>query len=198
MNRRSRIAVGAAAAVVAASLVGTAYWLGTRNEQPAAAAPAPTTSPSSSTSSTVTTPATSPTTSALPAPNDPVTAGVDWLITYEGRSWQQPAGQWVDAVAPYVTDQLEQQYVPDRDGSVGAAWPAFVTAHCTTVVQQAGGVIPDEAPRTDTTVYVQVSGSSVTTCTNGQPPPPATVPVAATLEVQRGTDGQWRVNDRMY
>lgn len=197
MNQRSRIAVGAAAAVVAVSLVGTAYWLGTRSQQPAAAAPAPNTSASTSRPARTTPPSTSAT-SALPAPNDPVTASVDWLITYEGRSWQQSPGQWVDAVAPYVTDQLEQQYAPDRDGSAGASWPAFVTAHCTTTVQQAGGVIPDEAPRTDTTVYVQVSGSAVTTCTNGQPPPPASVPVAATLEVQRGADGRWRVNDRMY
>lgn len=116
------------------------------------------------------------------------------------RNWQEPPTAWIDHVRPYITDRLDQQYEPDRTGSPGVTWPEFVAAQCSTEVRNVGAVIPPEAPNSATTNYVEVSGTLTTHCAVGKPPlgTDQPRPLAATVTVERGNDGLWRVSARMF
>ncbi|MGH3673147.1 MAG: hypothetical protein ACRDSH_21395, partial [Pseudonocardiaceae bacterium] len=117
---------------------------------------------------------------------------------YRGQGWTDPSpSSWVDRVRPYIGNELAAEYDRAHQGSVGPSWSTFVHDKCTATVHDVGGVIPDEAPRAPDSVYVQVSGTVVTECAAGTPPMP-TEPVAATVEVRRGTGGHWVVNRRLF
>lgn len=176
----------AAGVVVAAAVIVVAYLLGTESNHP----------------STTNTPAAAPPPrSAHPtdpdAGRDPVATATAWLRAYRAISWTDPApGSWVDRVRPYIGSDLAADYERDRQGSVGAEWAPFVAQKCTSTVRDVGGVIPPEAPRAPDSVYAQVSGTVVTQCATGTPPPDE--PVAATVEVRRGADGRWVVQRRLF
>ena len=178
----------AASAVVAAAVISLAYLLGAEGNHPSttntptAAAPS-TTSPGSPTDPD--------------AGWDPVATATAWLRAYRAISWTDPApGSWVDRVRPYIGTELATDYDRDRRGSVGAGWAPFVAQKCTATVRDVGGVIPPEAPRAPDSVYAQVSGTVVTQCATGTPPPDE--PVAATVEVRRGADRRWVVQRRLF
>ncbi len=178
----------AASAVVAAAVIALAYLLGAQGKgnHPA----------------TTNTPATAPPPgSARPtdpdAGRDPIATATAWLRAYRAISWTDPApGSWVDRIRPYIGTELATDYDRDRQGSVGAEWAPFVAQKCTATVRDVGGVIPPEAPRAPDSVYAQVSGTVVTQCATGTPPPDE--PVAATVEVRRGADGRWVVQRRLF
>lgn len=98
---------------------------------------------------------------------------------------------------PLSTAPLDHELRRARDGSVGADWNTFVARRCRTSVEQLHGTIPDEAPRTDDSAYVQLSAVVVTHCAKNQDKP-TSEPVAATVGVLRGPDGTWRVNRRLF
>lgn len=185
MNRTLAIT---ASAVVAAGVIGLAYLLGTHsNPTPAAGVP-----PAAAASTAPTARPTDPDTG-----RDPVATAAAWLRAYRGIGWTDPApGSWVDRVRPYVGADLAAEYQRDREGSAGAGWTTFVADKCTSTARDVGGVIPPEAPHAPDSVYVQVSGTVVTECAAGTPPPHE--PVAATVEVRRGTDGRWVVQRRLF
>ncbi|MCA1696763.1 MAG: hypothetical protein LC749_19695 [Actinobacteria bacterium] len=176
----------AASAVVAAAVIGLAYLLGAQGNHP----------------STTNTPAAAPPPGSarptdLDAGRDPVATATAWLRAYRAISWTDPApGSWVDRVRPYIGTELAADYQRDRQGSVGAGWGTFVAGKCTAIVRDVGGVIPPEAPRAPDSVYAQISGTVVTQCATGTPPPDE--PVAATVEVRRDADGRWVVQQRLF
>ena len=184
----TRNLVIAAGAVVAAAVIALAYLLGAHDKGNHPATPG--------------TPAAAPPSgSAQPtepeAGRDPVATATAWLRAYRAVSWTDPApGSWVDRVRPYIGTELAADYERDRQGSVGAERAAFVAQKCASTVRDVGGVIPPEAPRAPDSVYAQVSGTVVTQCATGTPPPDE--PVAATVEVRRGVDGRWVVQRRLF
>jgi hypothetical protein len=132
------------------------------------------------------------------ASTDPVESAVTWLRAYRAVRFDDgTASAWIDRVRPVVTARLRAEYERYRNGSTGAEWNEFVEGRCETSVEDAGGVIPDEAPRTATNVNVQVAGSVTTHCDEGvvAAPPEA---VAATVQLVRGSDGRWRVSRRLH
>jgi hypothetical protein len=148
---------------------------------------------------------TAPTTAPLPTlaraepSTDPVESAAAWLSAYRSVRYDDPTPMaWLDRVRPVVTQRLGTEYEGYRDGSIGAGWEEFGRQRCSAAVEDAGGVIPREAPRTRTTVHVQIAGTLHTRC---QDPTAAQRPVedlAATLKLVRGGDGLWRVDRRLY
>jgi hypothetical protein len=176
----------AAGVVVAAAVISLAYLLGAEGNHP------------STTNTPVAAPPPGPARPTDPdAGRDPVATATAWLRAYRAISWTDPApSSWVDRVRPYIGTELAADYERDRAGSVGAGWAPFVAGKCTSTVRDVGGVIPPEAPRAPDSVYAQVSGTVVTQCATGTPPPDE--PVAATVEVRRGADGRWVVQRRLF
>ena len=88
---------------------------------------------------------------------DPVASAVAWLQATRSLSYADgsPSG-WVARARPVVTDRLAADYERRRDGNAGADWPDFVAAGCVSVVTDADGVIPLEAPRTEDAVNVML------------------------------------------
>lgn len=134
---------------------------------------------------------------AVPS-DDPLATAQQWLQATVAVSAADPGpAAWLDRVEPVVTGPLAQQLreVPGA-GPAGAGWEEFVARGCSTAVVDVGGTIPPEAPRSPTSVYVQVAGQQVTTCRGEDPADPVTEPVAATVEL-RLDDGVWRVAQQL-
>lgn len=187
MTTRSLAIVASAA--LAAVVIGIAYLLGTHSTHPAGA-------------TAVGTPLSAGASSARPPDPvvvaDPVATATAWLRAYRGISWRDPSpSSWVDRVRPYVGDDLAADDDRARQGTAGTSWMSFVHDQCTATAREVGGVIPPEAPRAPTSVYVQVSGTVVTQCAPGAPPRPLE-PVAATVELRRLADGRWVVQRRLF
>jgi hypothetical protein len=187
-----RWVLGIASALVGAGVVLGAYCLGASGRTQEAGggsglAPAP--------------PATQvPTALPVAAPStDPVQSATAWLRAYRSLAYSDPEpGAWADRVAPVVTDTLAEQYQAYRVGTAGADWAEYVNRMCVTTVDGAGGVIPDEAPRTADTVSVQVGGIVTTRCADYEVPPQPDETVGATVNLRLGGDGFWRVEKRLY
>ena len=130
---------------------------------------------------------------------DPVASAVAWLQATRSVSYADgsPSG-WVDRARPVVTDRLAADYERRRDGNAGADWPDFVAAGCVSAVTDASGVIPPEAPRTDSVVNVQVVGRLTTTCRQGGAAGRAPQDLAATLTLLRTSSGVWLVDRQLY
>ena len=133
------------------------------------------------------------------AATDPVASAVAWLQAARSVSYADgsPSG-WVDRARPVVTDNLAADYERRRDGNAGADWPDFVAAGCVSVVIDASGVIPPEAPRTDSVVNVQVVGRLITNCRHGGAAGRAPQDLAATLTLLRIASGTWLVDRQLY
>lgn len=130
------------------------------------------------------------------ASEDPVESALAWLRAARTQRFDDAPTAWIDRVLPVVTARLAQEYESYREGSVGADWAEFVQDRCTATVEEAGGVVPEEAPRSPSTVSVQVAGSLLTRCDRKDAAPRPTEHLAATLELIRQADGRWRVNER--
>ena len=130
---------------------------------------------------------------------DPVASAVAWLQATRSVSYADgsPSG-WVARARPVVTDRLAADYERRRDGNAGADWPDFVAAGCVSVVTDASGVIPPEAPRTDSVVNVQVAGRLTTTCRQGGAAGRPPQDLAATLTLLRTSSGVWLVDRQLY
>ena len=130
---------------------------------------------------------------------DPVASAVAWLQATRSVSYADgsPSG-WVARARPVVTDRLAADYQRRRDGNAGADWPDFVAAGCVSVVTDASGVIPPEAPRTDSVVNVQVVGRLTTTCRQGGAAGREPQDLAATLTLLRTSSGVWLVDRQPY
>ena len=180
---------GVAAVAIGVAVVVGAYYFGQTST---------TSSDVGATSSTEATPQVTETWPAVASP-DPVLSAISWLHAYRTVTSQDvSASAWVDRVAPVVTGQLAASYEQARGGSTGARWEDFRQRGCVTTVENVGGVIPDEAPRAEDLVNVQVSGRVVTTCVDRQAPPSPDETLGATLTLERGDDGLWRVSQRLY
>lgn len=131
--------------------------------------------------------------------NDPAAEVAErWLTASRTVSHNDPSPTtWIERALPLTTGPLDRELRRARDGSPGADWSTFVARRCRTSVEQLHVTIPAEAPRTDDSVYVQLSAVVVTHCAKGQDKP-TSEPVAATVGVLRGPDGTWRVNRRLF
>lgn len=130
---------------------------------------------------------------------DPVASAVAWLGATRSVSYADGSlSGWVDRARPVVTDRLAAEYERRRGGNAGADWPDFVAAGCVSVVADASGVIPPEAPRTDRVVNVQVVGRLTTTCRRGGAAGRAPQDLAATLTLLRTASGVWIVDRQLY
>jgi hypothetical protein len=186
--------LGVASAVVGAAVVLGAYYVGqvTRPSDSAASPPA---------SQGARALAHDDTGTLLPAQpsTDPVQSAVAWLRAYRSMGFSDATpGAWLGRVQPVVTGELAEQYQGYEDGSAGAGWSEYVRRMCLTSVDGAGGVIPDEAPRTPDAVSVQVGGTVTTRCADKQAPPQPDEAVGATVNLRLGADGFWRVEKRLY
>lgn len=141
-----------------------------------------------------------PPSSATPVPAvpgaDPVLAAQEWIRTFRTVAYTDPAATtWTERVRPVVTEELAQEVRALEAADGGAAWVDFVARRCRSATRDVSAVVPGEAPRAASSAFVQVSGEVVTDCAGatGQ-----VEPVAATVEVQRGSDGLWRVAKRLF
>ena len=84
----------------------------------------------------------------------------------------------------------------------GQDWQRWVARRCDGAVEDVVAIVAAEAPRTSDEVNVQVSGTLRTSCARTDPRPGQAAPgdeaLAATLVVDRGTDGLWRVSSRLF
>jgi hypothetical protein len=186
-GRRLLVVVLAGAALAAAALL---WWAGTSGGPGGAGSAAPEERQDSAAGGYLA--------SAVGAA-DPVASAVAWLGATRSVSYADgsPSG-WVDRARPVVTDRLAAEYERRRDGNAGADWPDFVAAGCVSVVTDASGVIPPEAPHTETVVNVQVAGRLTTTCRHGGAGGRAPQDLAATLTLLRTSSGVWLVDRQLY
>jgi hypothetical protein len=130
---------------------------------------------------------------------DPVSSAVSWLRGFRQQSWVDEAPwSWVARVAPVVTGSLASQDQSSVGADGGQQWRDFVSRRCVSRVSPPGGVIPPEAPRTASTVWVQVVADVMTGCETGPAPGGPVEHVAATVELVRGSDELWRVSQRAF
>lgn len=200
MTRRS-ITAATAAVLAAAVVVGGAYWLGTQSSTNAAAVSQPDTrrgTPSHRPSGVANPPATHHT---QPDEPDAATVARQWLRgRYTLKASDTAPDAWIARVADESTqslsDELERRY---GGGSGGATWVAFVNQQCRRTVTQLQARTVPEAPSTDTSRWLRVSGTAVTTCQiqPDDPPFPAEESVTVTLQLVR-QDGRWLVNERVH
>ncbi len=182
---RRTLVIAAGAAVAAIGVVVAAFLLGqssrepgTRQETPAA--PAPAAAPHTAT-----------------AASDPETAATEWLRASRAVAYtDQTATAWTSRVQPVITGELAQQTRDLRGADGGTEWTDFVARKCQRTVRDVVAIVPGEAPRGPTSAFVQVTGDVVTACAGGDPD--QVEAVAATIEVQRGADGGWRVAKRLF
>lgn len=121
-----------------------------------------------------------------------------WLQAYRTISYTDPAPTaWIDRALPLSTERLGRELTRLRGGSPGADWTTFVTRKCRTTIEDVEGTIPDEAPHTAAAAYVQLSGVAVTRCTSSRSRT-MREDIALTVGVQRGPDGTWRVDRRLF
>ena len=205
------VAVVVVMAVVVAVLAGLAYRLG------AAVSPGSSSPPADELASSIaaTGPAAPPASSAASLPpalgparpsEDPVATAVAWLQAFRDIAYTDPGPTaWIERVRPVVTDRLALTYDQARAGTVGADWASFVARHCTATVHDGYALVPDEAPRTRTTVSVQVVGTLQTRCASAggnavgeDAAPQPDEALAATLTLRLSNNGLWKVDQRLY
>ncbi len=88
-----------------------------------------------------------------------------WFVAYHSMRWTDTSpADWIDRVRPFVSARLHDSDETLRHGPRGAEWTEFVAGRCTTSMTDVDAVIPPEAPRTASVVYVHVIGSSHTAC----------------------------------
>jgi hypothetical protein len=203
------VAIGASGLVVVLLGVG-AYGLGAMTaphalpappaaEAPAAAPPEPAPPSTAPPPTAVSGDADPPRLRRGEASGQPTESAVSWLRAYRSVRFDDSSpSSWINRVRPVVTAGLYAEYESYRGGSTGAEWDEFVRGRCQTVVEDVGAVIPDEAPRTEERVSVQVAGTAVTRCDTGAAAAAPPEPVAATLELVKARDGLWRVSRRLY
>lgn len=187
------LAVATGAVVLTGAVAATAYWAGSTT----APAPAP---PSTTAATTPANPAPPPPEVDMPPSTPaatPEAAAIAWLTTTNTLSWRDSGPDaWVTRAEPYLTGDALQAAQHARSGSPSADWARMTSDRCIQRVIDVDGVIPPEAPRTDTVVYVQVSGTIVQECATGAPLPPQ--PTAATLEITRSAVGTWQVSAQLF
>lgn len=99
----------------------------------------------------------------------PQGAAVAWLTALRTANFRDSPSAWVERITPYVTPALAASYrqIAAKGTGGGAEWTAFVHDRCVSVVINAAGVIPAEAPATPAAAHVQVSATLTTVCHTG-------------------------------
>ena len=144
-------------------------------------------------------PGTSTTSPTTETPNESSVIDVTtkWFVAYHSMRWTDtgPAA-WIDRVRPYVSARQHDRDETLRNGARGAEWTEFVAGRCATSMTDVEAVIPPEAPRTASVVYVHVIGSSHTACTTADPVLAPSVEAATLMLIK--TPSGWRVDERLY
>ena len=99
----------------------------------------------------------------------PQGAAVAWLTALRTASFRDSPIAWVERITPFVTPGLAASYrkIAASGTGGGAEWTAFVHDRCVSVLVDAAGVIPAEAPVTAAAAHVQVSATLTTVCRTG-------------------------------
>lgn len=142
-----------------------------------------------------------PTTVGAAVPDkDPLLTARRWLEGTRAISYQDPDPLvWTQRVAPLLSGSAATENTAAGQSSAsGAGWNRMVQDQCSTSVSEVDAVIPPEAPRSDQQVFVQVAGTIRTGCTAPDAVPIPPERAAATLGLVVGSDGLWRVDQRLY
>lgn len=126
----------------------------------------------------------------------PQGAAVAWLTALRTASFRDSPTAWVERITPYVTPGLAASYrkIAASGTGGGAEWTAFVHDRCVSVLVNAAGVIPAEAPVTAAAAHVQVSATLTTVCRTGTR---ASEFIAATVLVTK-QHNRWAVAKREF
>ena len=138
-----------------------------------------------------------PTVISTASTGTPQGAAVAWFTALRTTSFRDASTAWIQKVAPYVTPAMAASYrkvAADGKGG-GADWASFVADQCVSVVVNAAGVIPAEAPVTATAAHVQVSATLTTACRTGSRA--SSEFIAATVLVTN-QHGSWKVAKREF
>jgi hypothetical protein len=156
-------------------------------------------------SSTATSSATAPSGRGAAAPTvistasigTPQGAAVAWLTALRTASFRDSSSAWVQKVAPYVTPALAASYrkIAANGKGGGADWVMFVQNGCVSVLVDAAGIIPAEAPVSTAAAHVQVSATLKTVCRTGTRA--SSEFIAATVLVTH-QHGRWAVAKREF
>ena len=138
-----------------------------------------------------------PTVVSTASTGSPQGAAVAWFTALRTASFRDASTAWIQKVAPYVTPAMAAAYRKvGADGKGGGAdWASFVAEQCVSVVVNAAGVIPAEAPVTTTAAHVQVSATLTTACRTGSRA--SSEFIAATVLVTN-QHGSWKVAKREF
>lgn len=141
--------------------------------------------------------ATVPTVVSSASTDTPQGAAVAWLTALRTASFRDTSTAWVQKVAPYVTPALAASYrkVTANGKGGGADWTTFVQQQCVSVVVNAAGIIPAEAPTSAVSAHVQVSATLTTACRAGNP---ATREFIAATVLVTNQHGRWAVAKREF
>lgn len=195
------IAVIAVVVLAAAGIVGGAFWLGDQAGTAEHASPDRTAGNSATAA-----PQSTSTRAALPRSDSAHAAGPtkvaqQWLAgRYTLRASDTAPDAWIHRVAdmstPELQSTLEKKY---SGGSGGITWTQFVDQRCTRTVTGLGAEQVPEAPASESSQWLRVSGTAVTTCgiRPDDPPFPARQTVTTTLQLLRQDNGTWLVGDRV-
>ena len=116
---------------------------------------------------------------------------IGWLA-YRTLRYDEPGDAWEMRGTPLAATYGHRRATARRLG--------VVARRCDGAVEEGGCAA--EAPRTIDEVNVQVSTTLRTSCAGPDPrsgqAAPDDEPLAATLVVDRGTDGLWRVSARLF
>lgn len=120
-----------------------------------------------------------------------------WFTALRTTSFRDTSSTWVQKVAPYVTPTLAASYreLATNGKGGGAGWATFVENQCVSVVVNAAGIIPAEAPATAAAAHVQVSATLTTACRTGNRA--SSEFIAATVLVTN-QHGSWAVAKREF
>lgn len=141
--------------------------------------------------------AAAPTVISTASAGTPQGAAVAWLTALRAASFRDSSSAWVQKIAPYVTPALAASYreLAANGKGGGADWVMFVQNRCVSVLLNASGIIPAEAPVSTAAAHVQVSATLKTVCRTGTRA--SSEFIAATVLVTN-QHGRWAVAKREF
>lgn len=127
----------------------------------------------------------------------PQGAAVAWLTALRTASFRDSSSAWVEKVTPYVTPAFATSYrkIAANGKGGGADWVMFVQNRCVSVLVDAAGIIPAEAPVSTAAAHVQVSATLKTVCRTGTR---ATSEFIAATVLVTHQHGRWAVAKREF
>jgi hypothetical protein len=125
-------------------------------------------------------------------PSDPQSVAGAFVKAFVGRRYDDPPRAFLKKVKPFTTADYLARLRQETGDGCGTACKAYIRAKSVTTASVSGTVIPPEAPRTKSSVWVQVS---YTKFTKSQVEKGNHIPYGMVLHLRK-QGGGWLVSER--